>query len=70
MSDTTTMPFQPGTMAEAPDAPEIEEPSGNNRLLMVLGSRPAGRPADRRLLPAVRGRDKDADGVHAAGKAA
>ena len=38
MSDTTTMPFQPGTMAHAPDAPELEEPSGSNRLLLVLGA--------------------------------
>lgn len=38
MSDTTTMPFQPGTLAEAPDAPELDESAGSNRLLLVLGA--------------------------------
>ncbi len=36
MSDTTTMPFQPGTMAAAPEAPEVDAPSGGNRMLLVL----------------------------------
>lgn len=36
MSDTTTMPFQPGTVATAPDAPDYDESTGNKRTLLVL----------------------------------
>ena len=38
MSETTTMPFQPGTLAQAPLPPELDESPGNNRLLLILGA--------------------------------
>jgi hypothetical protein len=37
MSDTTTMPFQPGLVTEAPPAPEVDDSPGNRRMLLVLG---------------------------------
>jgi hypothetical protein len=39
MSDTTTMPFQPGLVTEAPPAPEVEDDSqGNKRILLIVGA--------------------------------
>jgi hypothetical protein len=39
MSETTTMPFQPGTVLDAPEAPALDEPSSNNNnLLIILGA--------------------------------
>jgi hypothetical protein len=37
MSNTTTMPFQPGTMEDAP-APELDESPGKGRMLVILGA--------------------------------
>jgi hypothetical protein len=38
MSDTTTMPFQPGTMDDAPEAPQLDDSPGNKRILLILGA--------------------------------
>jgi hypothetical protein len=38
MSDTTTMPFQPETVADEPVAPELDDSSGSKRVLLILGA--------------------------------
>ena len=38
MSNTTTMPFQPTTSTDAPEAPELDESPGNKRALLILGA--------------------------------
>jgi hypothetical protein len=38
MSNTTTMPFQPTTLTEAPEAPEFDDSPGNRRPLLILGA--------------------------------
>jgi hypothetical protein len=38
MSETSTMPFQPGTVADVPLPPDEEESPGNQRLLLILGA--------------------------------
>jgi hypothetical protein len=32
------MPFQPGTMDDAPEAPELDDSPGNKRILLILGA--------------------------------
>jgi cytoskeletal protein RodZ len=36
MSDTTTIPFQPRTLDAAPEAPELDDSPGNQRVLLIL----------------------------------
>jgi hypothetical protein len=38
MSDTTTMPFQPGTVDDAPVAPEPDDAPRDRRVLLILGA--------------------------------
>jgi hypothetical protein len=38
MSNTTTMPFQPTTLTDAPEAPEFDESPGDRRPLLILGA--------------------------------
>jgi len=38
MSNTTTMPFQPSTLTDAPEAPEFDDSPGNRRPLLILGA--------------------------------
>jgi hypothetical protein len=38
MSDTTTMPFQPGTVDDAPAAPEPDDAPRDKRVLLILGA--------------------------------
>jgi hypothetical protein len=38
MSDTTTMPFQPGTVEDESAAPEPDDAPGNKRILLLLGA--------------------------------
>ena len=38
MSNTTTMPFQPATLTDAPEAPELDDSPGNKRILLILGA--------------------------------
>jgi hypothetical protein len=38
MSNTTTMPFQPTTLTDAPEAPEFDDSPGNRRPLLILGA--------------------------------
>jgi hypothetical protein len=38
MSNTTTMPFQPTTLTDAPDAPDFDDSPGNRRPLLILGA--------------------------------
>jgi hypothetical protein len=38
MSNTTTMPFQPTTLTDEPEVPELDDSSGNRRPLLILGA--------------------------------
>jgi hypothetical protein len=38
MSDTTTMPFQPRTVDDAPGAPELDDSPGNKPVLLIVGA--------------------------------
>jgi hypothetical protein len=37
MSDTTTIPLQPRTLDDAPEASELDDSPGNQRVLLILG---------------------------------